>query len=93
MSIHKSLNLGGGISTQRSVWTRRERVEKLLEDGSFADGDRPTGLPKVRTNFKVLTRKQLKARDAEIAQEAADAGEAGEGEGEGGEAAASSDEA
>jgi small basic protein (TIGR04137 family) len=90
MSIHKSLNLGGGISTQRSVWTRRERIEKLLEDGRFGDGDRPTGLPKVRTNYKVLTRKQLKAREAELIAEAGGTVEGAEGEGE---AAASSDEA
>ena len=64
MSIHKSLNLGGGISTQRSVWTRRERIEKLLEEERISEEDRPTGLPKVRTNFKVLTRKQIKAKEA-----------------------------
>ena len=64
MSIHKSLNLGGGISTERSVWTRRERIEKLLEEGRMGEDDRPTGLPKVRTNFKVLTKKQIKAREA-----------------------------
>ena len=92
MSIHKSLNLGGGISTQRSVWTRRERIEKLVEEGRFDDGNRPTGLPKVRTNFKVLTRKQLKAREAELIAEAGGevAGAEGEGEGEG---ATPSDEA
>ncbi len=90
MSIHKSLNLGGGISTQRSVLTRRERVEKLIEDGRLADGDRPTGLPKVRTNYKVLTRKQLKAREAELAAEAGGEEVGAEGEGE---AAAPTDEA
>jgi small basic protein (TIGR04137 family) len=91
MSIHKSLNLGGGIITKRSVWTRRERIEKLLQEGRMADGERPTGLPKVRTNYKVLTRKQMKAKEAEAATAAAEvaAAEAATGEGEaGGEPAA-----
>lgn len=92
MSIHKSLNLGGGIASVRSVWTRRERIEKLMEEGRRSDADAATGLPKVRTRYKVLTRKQLKAREAEIAAEAAAAGEAGDGadgagDAEGGEAA------
>jgi small basic protein (TIGR04137 family) len=78
MSIHKSLSLGSGLSTSRSVFTRRERIEKLMEKGSFDEGGSVYGLPKVRTKYKVLSKKQLKAvaaeqrlKDAEIAAAAA----------------------
>lgn len=65
MSIHKSLSLGSGLSTSRSVFTRRERIEKLMEKGRFEDGGSVYGLPKVRTKYKVLSKKQLKAVAAE----------------------------
>ena len=61
MSIHKSLSLGSGLSTSRSVFTRRERIEKLMDKGSFDEGGSVYGLPKVRTKYKVLSKKQLKA--------------------------------
>jgi small basic protein (TIGR04137 family) len=79
MSIHKSLNLGGGIASVRSVFTRRERIDKLMDKGELEDGSNPFGLPKVRTSFRTITKRQLKAlaaaeREASIAaQEAADA--------------------
>ena len=79
MSIHKSLNLGGGISTTRSVFTRRERIDQLMERNEFEEGANPMGLPKVRTSFRTVTKRQLKAiataeREAAIAElEAADA--------------------
>ncbi len=73
MSIHKSLNLGSGIITERSVFTRRERVEKLMESDAFEEGAIPLGLPKVKTRMRVLTKRQLKAiaaaeREAAIAE-------------------------
>lgn len=79
MSIHKSLNLGGGIASVRSVFTRRERIDQLMEKGELEDGANPFGLPKVRTTFRTVTKRQLKAqasaeREENIAaQEAADA--------------------
>ncbi|MDP7062000.1 MAG: small basic protein [Planctomycetota bacterium] len=79
MSIHKSLNLGGGIASIRSVYTRRERIEKLMERNEFEEGGNPMGLPKVRTSFRTITKRQLKAiaaaerEEAIAAQEAADA--------------------
>lgn len=78
MSIHKSLSLGSGLSTSRSVFTRRERIEKLMEKGSFDESGSVYGLPKVRTKYKLLSKKQLKAiaseqriKDAEAAAIAA----------------------
>jgi len=74
MSIHKSLSLGSGLTQERSVFTRRERIEKLMERGGFTEGDSVYGLPKVRTQYKILTKKQLKALAA--AQRERDAAEA-----------------
>ncbi|KAA3608147.1 MAG: small basic protein [Planctomycetota bacterium] len=77
MSIHKSLFIGGSLTQERSVFTRRERLERLAKEGQWEEGDSPFGIPKVRTKFKVLTRRQLKAQAA-----------AAQTEGEGSEAAA-----
>jgi len=61
MSIHKSLNLGSGIVSIRSVFTRRERVDKLIDAGSFEDGSMPLAMPKVKTSVRTMTKRQLKA--------------------------------
>ena len=79
MSIHKSLNLGGGIASVRSVFTRRERIDKLMEKDKLEGDENPFGLPKVRTTFRTVTKRQLKAQasadreESIAAQEAADA--------------------
>jgi small basic protein (TIGR04137 family) len=83
MAVHKSLRLAGGVaSSDRSVWTRRERLERLTADGRVAAEASPLGLPKVRTKFKVMTKKQKKDKDAaksaEGAETAADATPAAE---------------
>lgn len=79
MSIHSSLKLSGGMAGSRSVWTRAERIAVLRREGRWTEEDSVLGLPKVRTIFKVKTKKQLKAEAAAKAQ--ADA-EDGGGEGE-----------
>ncbi len=61
MSIHSSLKVSGGGAGARNVWTRMERLLALKRVGRWNDGDPVTGLPKVRTRFKVKTKKQLKA--------------------------------
>ncbi len=71
MSIHKSLKLKNTLARQRSVLTRWERIEKLIDQERWSEGDPVTGLPKVRTKFKV---RRKKAKDEE------DEGEAVEGE-------------
>ena len=70
----------GRIEAERSVLTRRERVDKLIEQGRLEEGDRPTGLPKVRTKFKVLTKKQMKAAAAADSDSGAEAGDADAGD-------------
>lgn len=61
MSIHSSLKTASAGVGARNVWTRMERVTALKKVGRWSDGDSVTGLPKVRTRFKVKTKKQLKA--------------------------------
>jgi len=74
MSIHSSLR---GVSTlvgERSVFTRRERLEILAKAGKFKEGERSVlGLPKVRTRFKIAGAKKVDKK-AEKADEKAAAG-------------------
>ena len=65
MSIHKSLKLKNTLVRQRSVLTRWERIEKLKEQDRWQEGDSVIGLPKVRTKFKIRSRKQQKREEAE----------------------------
>ncbi|RMH04595.1 MAG: small basic protein [Planctomycetota bacterium] len=75
MSIHKSLFIGGALTKERSVLTRRERLQRLKTEGRWTEGeDSVYGLPKVRTKFKVLTKKQKKAAAAAAAAAAAQEG-------------------
>ncbi|MFM8980958.1 MAG: small basic protein [Planctomycetia bacterium] len=53
MTMHKSLKTRGTTAGTRSVLTRWERLEKLSAAGRWHEGDKVTGLPKVRTKFKV----------------------------------------
>lgn len=73
MSIDKSLRRKGGLTRTRCVLKRSERILKMLEDGKFADGQSPFGLPKTRVQ-KVVLRK--KAKKEEVAGEAGAAGSA-----------------
>ncbi len=77
MSVHKSLRLAAGTAgADRTVWTRRERLDRLVLEGKLSTTGSPLSLPKVRTKFKVLTKKQKKdaaAKDTEsTASEAAE---------------------
>jgi small basic protein (TIGR04137 family) len=64
MSIHKSLKLKNTLVRQRSVLNRWERILKLQDAGRWQEGDSVMGLPKVRTKFKVRTRKAPKKEEA-----------------------------
>jgi small basic protein (TIGR04137 family) len=63
MSIHKSLKLKNTLTRQRSVLNRWERILKLQDAGRWKEGDSVTGLPKVRTKFKVRARKAPKKEE------------------------------
>jgi small basic protein (TIGR04137 family) len=58
MSIHKSLRQKSTLVRARSVLTRWERILKLKDQERWKDGDPVTGLPKVRTKWKVRKRKK-----------------------------------
>lgn len=74
MAVHKSLRLAGGLAaSDRSVWTRRERLERLTAEGRVAAAGSPLGLPKVRTKFKVVTKKQKKDQEAAKSAEGGEA--------------------
>ena len=50
MTLDRSLKNRGGMSGRRSVLTRTERIQKMMEEGNFdPETDKPTGLPKYRT--------------------------------------------
>lgn len=71
MSIHPSLKGVDTLTGERSVLTRFERVQKLVKDGKLdTASDRATGLPKVRTKFKVVSAKKAEAKAEEQAAEA-----------------------
>ncbi len=64
MSIDKSLKRKAGLSRQRCVLTRAERIAKMLENGKFGTDSSPYGLPKTRVQ-KVAIKKKVKKEAAE----------------------------
>lgn len=64
MTIDKSLKVKAGGTSNRSVLTRVERLEKLAESGRWsAEGDSPFGLPKVRVRKLQMKKKKKKAKE------------------------------
>jgi small basic protein (TIGR04137 family) len=49
MSIHRSLVPKNTLKRARNVLTRAERIEMLLKDGRWKEGESVFGLPKVAT--------------------------------------------
>lgn len=79
MSIHPSLRGVNTLIGERSVLTRVERLEKLMRDGRISeDDDSAYGLPKVRTKFKVKSRKKKKEEEEEAAASGDEAAADGE---------------
>ena len=91
MTIHSSLRGAGALTGRRSVLKRVERIQKLAKDGKFdEEQDSVWGLPKVRTQFKVVSAKKAKAAaEAAEAEAAAEAEPAAEGAADAGEGASS----
>ncbi len=69
MSIHPSLKGLNTLVGERSVFTRKERLEKLMKDGKVSQGDSVYGLPKVRTKFKVKAKKKVVKEEDEAKKE------------------------
>lgn len=68
MSIDKSLKRKAGMSRQRCVLTRAERITKMLENGKFGADTSPYGLPKTRVQ-KIALKKKVKKEAEEAAPE------------------------
>ena len=70
MTIDKSLKVRRGMTANRSVLTRNERLEKLKEADRWAEGDSPFGLPKVRVR-KLQMKKKKKKKEEDTEETAA----------------------
>ncbi|MEZ6005171.1 MAG: small basic protein [Planctomycetota bacterium] len=60
MSIHPSLKGVNTLVGERSVFTRTERLAKLMKEGRLSKEDSVYGMPKVRTKFKIKAKKRGK---------------------------------
>jgi small basic protein (TIGR04137 family) len=76
MTIDKSLRVRRGATRNRSVMTRVERIQRLLEADRWKEGDSPLGLPKVRVR-KLTMKKKKKKKEEECAEGAEGAAAAG----------------
>lgn len=75
MTMDRTLKTRGGLMGQRSVLSRAERIQRLIDEGKFdSEKDSPMGLPKTRVRHSRAGMKAKKA--AETPAEGA-AGEAG----------------
>ncbi|MCA9100998.1 MAG: small basic protein [Pirellulales bacterium] len=74
MTMDKSLRRRAGMSGQRSVLTRAERLKKLEQADRWQEGESPFGLPKVRVyKLSLKKKKKKKAEDEEGAEKPAKA--------------------
>lgn len=64
MTIDKSLKIKAGSVKTRNVLTRAERLEKLISEDRWAEGDGVYGLPKVRV-VKISMKKKKKVKKPE----------------------------
>jgi len=71
MTIDKSLKVRRGATSNRSVLSRAERLEKLKETDRWQDGQSPLGLPKVRVRKLTMKKKKKKAKEGEEGAEGA----------------------
>ncbi|MEM6328978.1 MAG: small basic protein [Planctomycetota bacterium] len=65
MTIDKSLKVKRGGTSNRSVLTRVERLEKLRESDRWSEGDSPFGLAKVRVRKLQMKKKKKKSKEDE----------------------------
>ena len=70
MSIDRSLKIKSALSRHRNVLSRAERIEKLVEEERWSEGDAVTGLPKVSHRKAHTGKKTPKAGPAKEEAEA-----------------------
>jgi small basic protein (TIGR04137 family) len=64
MSMDRSLKVHGGLTRERSVLTRAERIAMLTDEGKFeSDKNSPLGLPKVKVHHSKAGTKSKKAEE------------------------------
>ncbi len=74
MTIDKSLKIRRGATSNRSVLSRAERLERLKETDRWVEGQSPLGLPKVRVKkLSMKTNKKEKKEGDDAAAAAAPA--------------------
>lgn len=69
MSLHSSLKRAEKLSATRSVMKRAERLKWLRERGTWKEGGRVSGLPKIKV-LKLKTVKKEKVKDEKTAEAA-----------------------
>lgn len=69
MSIDRSLKIKNALSRHRNVLSRTERIEKLIEEERWSEGDSLLGLPKVAHRKSHAGRKDKEDEDIEKAAE------------------------
>ena len=69
MSIDSSLKVKGALSRHRNVLSRAERIEKLIEEERWQEGDPVTGLSKVSHRKSRSGKKELKEKEEEAGEE------------------------
>ena len=69
MSIDKSLKRKKGLSSNRSVLTRAERIQAMKDAEKWTEGRSPFGLPKVRVQ-KIVLKKAKKEKAEEDPKDA-----------------------
>ncbi len=80
MTMDRTLKIHGSLAGARSVLTRAERIERLIEDGKFdPEKDSPFGLPKTKVKHSKVGTKSKKAEEEEAVEGEA-AAEGAEGE-------------
>lgn len=66
MTIDKSLKIKAGSVKMRNVLTRPERLNKLISDERWKEGDPVYGIPKVRVvKISMKKKKKVKKEDEE----------------------------
>ena len=79
MTMDRTLKQHGGLVRTRSVLTRAERIQQMIDEGKFdPEKDSPLGLPKLRVRHSKAGTKTKRAAEApaEVAEGAEAAGAA-----------------
>ena len=70
MSMDSSLKIKSALARHRNVLSRAERIEKLVEEERWTEGDNVTGLPKVSHRKTRSVKKSDDAKTEETTEEA-----------------------